>query len=265
MPSLHITDTRIASCLDALGFDDGQLNVTIHTQTRHTQVEVVFSKPSTRFPLLDPHAIVGRWQRNRMSDEPMHMLAVMMRAQESYDAFLKLQREGGQMCLVPCAEVQRPLYYKYLDGCGTYARGNTVTLEDLSLAACLGPLGIGLVQLQGSRGEHRYQMAALGLPILDSAGQLTAYHTADLIPFAPSGPRRLRLEDSNPHHPLVIAYDSMQSRQHLKKQIEFAKANLLITAGDGSSKQALIALNYKGHVGDAVSRHFKAPPGSLGL
>lgn len=275
---LHVTDTRLAACLDTLGFDHGRLNVTIHAQTRETQVEVVFENPSSKFPQLDARQIVNHWKASRflkplitdagvMPANPMHMLAVMMRAQKSYDAYLKLQREGGHLQLrsAPCST---PLFYEVIHHSSFVTRhssNGTHPLEDLALAACLGPLGIGLVTLRGSPGQRRYELDALGLPLLDSAGQLTRYRTADLIRFAATGERRLALEDVNPHHPLVIAYDSMQSRSHLKRQIETAKASLLITAGDGTAKQALIALNYKGHVGQTVARHFKAPPGSLGI
>lgn len=274
---LHVTDTRLAACLDTLGFDHGRLNVTIHAQTRETQVEVVFENPSSKFPQLDARQIVNHWKASRflkplitdagvIPADPMHMLAVMMRAQESYDAYLKLQREGGHLQLRGNTPGDAPLFYDVVYHTAHITRASaTQPLEDLALAACLGPLGIGLVTLRGSPGQRRYELDALGLPILDSAGQLTRYRTADLIRLAATGERRLALEDVNPHHPLVIAYDSMQSRSHLKRQIETAKASLLITAGDGTAKQALIALNYKGHVGQAVARHFKAPPGSLGI
>lgn len=277
---LHISDTRLAACLDALGFDNGQLNVTVHSRTRQTQCEVVFSQPSSRFPQLDAAQIVNHWKASRMLQplalpgggsipaEPMHILAVMMRAQESYDAFLKLQRDGGHLALIAWPDAQKPRFcevqWRSSAFCPAGAR-LLPPLEDLALAACLGPLGIGLIELRGSAGQHRYVMRDTSWPLLDTTGQLVNYRTADLIRFATSGPRRLALEDINPHHPLVMAYDSMQSRAHLKRKIETAKASLIITADDGTAKQALIALDYKSHVGEAVARHMKAPPGALDL
>jgi len=262
--SLHVTDTRISSSLLGLGFP-GSVHATIHTQTRTTQVEVRFESASTRFPDLDPVALVNHWKHDRLLQEPLHTFAVSMRAQESYDAFLTLQREGGNLGLRPAPTSERPLYYQPHFSRIQHPSSSSVMLDDLSLAAALGPLGIGLVKLHGSHGQHRYEMIATGYPVLDSVGTMIAHRTVDLIRFAERGPRRLALEDTQPLHPLVIGYDALYARQCLKKEIQRAEANLLITAGDGTAKQALIALNYKGHVGDAVSRHFKAPPGSLGL
>lgn len=258
-----------------LGFP-GEVWATIHTQSRQTQIEVRFSAASTRFPQLDAVMLVRRWKETRflkecvheklvLPAEPMHMMAVMMRAQESYDAFLTLQHAGGSMRLVAGDAPHQEVFYDYQPG-GELRGGTGVRpLEDLALAACLGPLGIGLAKLHGSRGQHRYEMEPVGLPIRDSAGEVVRYRTADLIAFATTGERRLALEDVNPHHPLVIGYDGMEARKALKKEIQRAVANVLITANDGSAKQALIALDHKGHVGDAVCRHLKAPPGSLGL
>ena len=277
---LHVTDTRVASCLLALGFA-GHVQPTIHTQSGKTHLQVSFEGPSTRFPQLDPVLAVRHWQDNRflrdyfitttpdapptkIPAQPMHMLAVMMRAQESYDAFLKLQKEGGGMQLD--TEIVHPprLFYRYKHGAFNYCEAGSVMLDDLNLAACLGPLGIGIVQLHGSPGQHRYELAALGLGLTDSAGATVNYRTADLIRLSTQG-HHLAVQEVNPHHPLVMSYDALYARHLLKKEILRAQANLLITANDGTAKQALIALDYKGHVGAAVCRHMKAPSGSLGL
>lgn len=275
---LHVTDTRVASCLLALGFA-GQVQPTIHTQSGKTHLQVSFEGPSTRFPQLDPVLAVRHWQDNRflrdyfitttpdapptkIPAQPMHMLAVMMRAQESYDAFLKLQKEGGGMYL--WTDDPGRLFYRYTHSIFNPCEAGTVILDDLNLAACLGPLGIGIVKLHGEPGQRSYEMAALGLGLTDSAGATVNYRTADLIRLSTQG-HHLAVQDVNPHHTLVLSYDALYARHLLKKEILRAQANLLITANDGTAKQALIALDYKGHVGAAVCRHMKAPSGSLGL
>jgi hypothetical protein len=268
MPTLHITDTRLAASLCALGFP-GAIHTTVHTRTRQTQIEVRFSEPSNRFPALDAAALVQRWKRDRFADEPMHMLAVMMRAQAAYDAILKLQNEGGAIRLVADvidATSGQPISYKYAPTDRfPVSTASIPPYPDLSLVACLAPLGIGITALLGSHGSHTYPLASQGLPITDSHGSIIRHRTVDLIGYAATGERRLSLEDTQPTHPLVIAYDAMHARQILKREIQRSQANLLVTASDGTAKQALIALNYKGHVGAAVSRHFKAPSTSLGL
>lgn len=282
MQSLHVTDTRMAASLIGLGFA-GEVHAITHTRSGKTQIEVRFLRPSTRFPQLNPRMIAAHWDANRFlapyeyclpeaapilcPAEPMHMLAVMMRAQESYDAFLKLQHEGGGMRLVASEKPYENVFYRYQHGGLALVgeEGISEPTEDLCLAAGVGPLGIGLSRLGGLPGARRYELAPIGLPIRDSAGQMVRYRTADLIPFATSGELRLAIEDVNPNHPLVIAYDGLNARQCLKREINRAQTNLLVTAPDGTFKQALIGLNFKGHVGDAVSRHFKAPPGSLGI
>jgi hypothetical protein len=139
----------------------------------------------------------------------------------------------------------------------------TQTLEELRLAAALLPLGFPPYRIHGSPGQHRYEIPSMGLPIHDSSGRLVQHASGLLTAFAPSGEKRLALFDSQPLHPMVIAYDATYARGELKKAIHTAKANLLLQSQEDLGKQALITLNAKGHVHRQIERHFRAAPGSL--
>jgi len=120
--------------------------------------------------------------------------------------------------------------------------------------------GVGLL----AHGAHRYQVPALGLPIRDSAGVLTRYHAARLTQRAPTrtDPYRLALEDTEPLHPLCIGYDVLTARALIKSTFKKVRPALIIGA-DQSDGQAIIDIDYQGHVGEAVCRHLQCAPSAL--
>jgi hypothetical protein len=279
---LILTDLRLASSLLGLDFP-GTLHATVIAATRETRVEVHFEAPSERFPLLNPRQLIQQWQESRflrplaldatisLPAEPMHVFAVSMRAQLAYDAYQKAQAEGGNILAVPVlwkpspGEEERIMAYEAkIEPLAVMSRPLlTQTLDELRLAAALLPLGFPPYRIHGSAGQHRYEIPSQGLPIHDSSGRLVQHASGLLTAFAPSGEKRLALFDSQPLHPMVIAYDATHARGELKKAIQTAKANLLLQSQEDLGKQALITLNAKGHVHRQIERHFRAAPGSL--
>jgi len=268
MNVLHVTDTRIASSLLGLGFA-GELFVTINAETRENQYEVQFRTPSTRWPLLNPHHLVNHWRQSKFLEpmalskddelpaDPMHVMAVAMRAQMAMDAILKAQAEGSNVRIEP---VNKELHAYNAITSKFSNEGIRERITELSLAASLTQLGFD-IRITGSPGSHAYLLPMVGDMVRFTDGNVSRYILKDLI--RKTNVTTLALEVIESMHPLVIAYDAMQARASLKKEINRASANLLINAGDGSQKQALITLNAKAHVKQAVERHLKAAPGSL--
>lgn len=274
-----LTDTRLASALLGLGFP-GTVRPTVIAATRETRVEVHFDAPSPRFPQLDARRLVAQWEDSRfmrplhldehvtLPAQPLHVFAVAMRAQLVYDAYLKAQQEGGSIlaaAIFDPAHPGDPIAYepRYARTALMQRPSLTETLDELRLAAAVFQLGFPPYRILGSPGMHRYELPLQGLPIRDSSGVLIRHSLRPHITWAGDGPKRLLLFDTQPQHPMVIAYDALHARGELAKIIRTARANLLLQSTALSGQQALISLNAPGHVLRQVETHFHAPPGSL--
>ncbi len=279
---LILTDLRLASSLLGLGFP-GTLHATVIAATRELRVEVHFDGPSPRFPQLHARQLIAQWQDSRflrplpldehvtLPAQPLHVFAVSMRAQMAYDAYQKVQAEGGSILATPVLWRTRPdtpeiivAYEAKVEKLACMSRPLlTRTLDELRLAAAVLPLGFPPYRIHGSTGAHTYELPCSGLPIHDSAEQVVTHSLAPLIAWAPQGEKRLALFDSQPLHPVVTAYDALFARGELKKEIHHAKANLLLQSRAQLGLQALVTLNAKPHVMRQIERHFHAPAGSI--
>lgn len=273
---IHITDTRIASVALGLGFV-GELQTTVHSRTRETQHTVVFNGPSTRFPGLNLNHCITHWKASRMREplvidkitlpaQPLHAYACGMRAQLAYDAMLGMQKTGAIYHLIACAGGWAFKYDPKIE-LDSQVLCETTELTDLSLCATLAPLGIPLLSLRGSPGQRVYHVARNGFAVRAADGVMTSCDAQFLTRRAPtpSDPLHLALEDEQPMHPVCMGYDSLIARQALKKMIMSGMPSLIITDPEGTAKQALVSVNYKGHVGESVCRHFKVPASALGI
>ena len=188
--------------------------------------------------------------------DPHHVMSVCTRAHRNYDALLRWQKEGDQQRLHSVGDLSA---YRYQAGSPPPANGSLRYIDHLQLAAALAEIGFQVHNILGGDRARTYGLPLLGLPMIDSAGHSLRYHLFTVERLAPTqdDPRRLALEESQPMHPLVIAYNALRCRALLKKQIDTAHAKLLI---EDSGRQALINLNATGHTMDHVAAHFKAPP-----
>lgn len=275
----HVTDTRIAACALGLQFP-GELHSTVHTNSGEAQYEVRFSQPSTRFPHLDLRRCILHWQANRMLQplvmgaddilppEPLHVFACAMRAQQAYDAFLHAQRNHMIPRLVECPGSDLWVYeYVLNQEANESAFCESFTEKDLALCAALAPMGIPMMSIAGGDRQRVYTLARHGFPIRTVDGQTISCDALHLIRRAPTAedPYRLALEDEQPMHPVSIGYGVLSARAELAKAIRFSKANLLVTDPGGGAAQALISIDFKGHVGEAVCRHLKSPSSALNI
>ncbi len=265
--SHHIKDLRLASSLTGLGFIP-HLRAVVHARSgqRSDEVECVFEEAaSIRFPALHLGPLLRAWLSGSIRrTDVVHPLATAMRAQRVLNALNTAQ----QVHTLPQLTTHDQLSYSY-DPDGTPLTSDlspltSYPLTDLALTAALVPLGFPVLSIDGPHGAHRYQVPALGLPIRDSAGVLTRYHAARLTQRAPTrtDPYRLALEDTEPLHPLCIGYDVLTARALIKSTFKKVRPALIIGA-DQSDGQAIIDIDYQGHVGEAVCRHLQCAPSAL--
>lgn len=267
--SLAVTNTKLAACFAALGFNYSVTSVQPENGGP-LRVQFLFSGRSSR-PEFAQTVMIGHGRAfldgKLEKIQPMHPLCVMMRGQNNYDRLTDAGR-GAAIRLVGVA-----------GGCMTsYQHGPldqdflvddlaTVPVDDLALAAALGGVGLPLVALEGPQGSHRYHIARFGYAIEGDATspheslrmprQEDASHLVRRLPTA-ADPLRLALEVTHPTHPVCLIYDALFQRAKLKRMLENATP-LLMMQGTGKL-QALVSMNATGRIMEKATAHLKAPP-----
>lgn len=253
-----ISDHKLGATLAFLGFPCSWAS-TIQESTRQKHIQFFFESQSVRFPSLpDLHTLLQQWRGGQITD-PHHLMNVCARAHHNYDTLLHWQKDGTPHLLRAVGSITA---FRYERGPLPLTNETLVSCAHMQLVAALAEIGFQVHNILGEPRAHTYWLAPHGMPMIDSAGHPLRYDLSTVTRFAPAAddPRRLALEESQPMHPLVIAYNALRCRAWLKKQIDFesaAQTRLLIEDGQ---RQALIALNATGRVMDHVTSHFKSPP-----
>jgi hypothetical protein len=250
-----VQDTRLAASLAALGFPFKAEMV--QPSQGKLAVQFIFSGRSTR-PGFEAMALscAALHQAGKLeAQDAMHPLCVMMRAQRNYDALLAMQH-GRPHRLGSTAGDQMTLYTpgqeKFLEA--------AVETKDLPLAAALAGVGLPVVRIEGGDGGRRYWLPRHGYARRRADGSVLLEDAQVLIERAPceADPYRLKLEITDPAHPVCYAYDALCTRVLLKAELR--KRTPLLQLQQGAATQALISMNASGRVMDRVTRHMKAPP-----
>lgn len=262
--TLSITNTKLAACMIALGFDYTAelVQPTRKGEKLHTQFlfRGIHHRPLFTHIRLD---CAKKWEDGTLEKEdPMHPLCVMMRAQENRDRLLDWQKQGipHRLRSIPATSGQMLVYRALSAVWVPSATSRIFTLEDLDLTASLAGVGIPVIRIEGSAGMHRYVLPQHGFARLDEKGVPFLECALTLIQGAPTpdDPRRLLLEDTNPLHPVALGYDALNCRALLKKSLESTQP-LLLAQSEGTTKQALISANAEGRVMRHVETHLGSP------
>jgi len=258
--TISVSNTKLASSLIALGFafkaelvQPDRRGAELHTQFLFIGQS---QRPEYRAINL---ACAGQWERGELEKaEPMHPLAIMMRAHENRDRLMDWQKQGISHGLRSVAGSQMLIYRR------APVRDFDVEhlpLTDMDLAACIGGVGIPVTAIEGGEGSHRYILPRFGYARKRADASLLLEDAAQLTTLAPTpqDPRRLQLEDSDPTHPVVMMYDALNCRAILKRELN-RTTPLLLMQEEGTTRQALITMNSASRVMQRVEKHFKAPP-----
>jgi|GEM_PF-1756645 len=271
--TLAITETRLAASLRALGFPY-TAETTIHERTGAAVIQFLFGLSSLRFPALKLPQMLQAWRSGEMArEDPLHVLHVMMTAHECYDALLRMMKDHVSHCLHLRSGGVLTVYRPGAAAPPPGAR--LVWTNDLNLAAACGVVGVPVLSIDGSAGQHRFGLAPCGYRVLLSDGGWQAHDTATLIARDPvrEDEWRLRMEATQPLHPLCLAYDALHNRAQLKAELKGQgrapmilidePARVIPGAHKGAClavRQALGGADAPGHVMDQVPRHMQAPP-----
>lgn len=272
--TLLVHDLKLAACYRAMGFRYDCKPV-IHERTETLNIQFLFQLTSLRFPTLNLQTLADQWKSGALRQtDPMHVLCVMMAAQWNYDALLVWLKEGARQRLKAVATGRMTRYFTGDDAAGLLRQAETVPVDDMRLAACLGLMGLPIVDISSvSASRHTFHIARTGYAVLLDDGRQHLHNAGQLMKRAPTpqDPLRLQLEDDQPLHPLCLAYDALYNRGELKR--ELGRPSLLLIDSPGARladngamvekiavKQALVDVNARGHVMDQVTAHMQSPP-----
>lgn len=256
-----VSNTKLAACMGGLGFPSDCRPVQA-VQGGQVVVEFVFTKPSIRpeFRHLH-HTIASEYVSGELeARDPLHPLCWMMAGQHNYDRLCEMQDESTAMRLVVKKKgVPLTIYKPGPEQQGMIQRGVAEKIDDLALTASVGVLGIPAIQIYGSPGSRLYGLPVAGYVLEGGKNGPQEHTTAQLIRRAPTAqdPLHLALEDEDPLHPVVLAYDGLHARAFLKRTLRNIKP--LLMHQDGGLK-ALISSNFTGRVMEMLTERYGAPP-----
>lgn len=265
---LSVSNTKLAACLAALGFQS-DCKPLMDVTTEKTVREFRFNglHDSARRPQFTnlSLACAKLWTDGELEEtQPMHPLCVMMRAMHNYDRILDMHK-GAVMNLRSAALID-PEHPEKGGQMTVYKRGTqpdprsnfsaeTLHVEDLQLVAALAGVGIPALFITGSEGARVYTLPRHGYALTREDG---TYYLADAAQLSRRAPtpqdlRRLALEDTDPLHPVVLAYDALEARSVLKKLLQRRRPNLHI---QDENLHSIITANSTGRVMDILTKRY---------
>ena len=268
---LSVSNTKLAACLAALGFQSNckpLMDVATEKTVREFRFTGVHDRE--RRPQFASLSITcaKHWTDGTLEQiEPMHPLCVMMRAMHNYDRLLDMHRDV--VMNLRSAALLDPQHPEKGGRMTVYKRGSqpdprsnfsaeTLRLDDLQLVAALAGVGIPVLSLEGAEGSRIYTVPRYGYALAREDGTHCLVDAMELSLRAPTpqDPRRLALEDTDPLHPVVLAYDALTARSVLKKLLQRRRPNLHIQDGGMS---AILTSQHTGRVMDILSQRYGLP------
>jgi hypothetical protein len=279
VPTLTLTDTRMAACLSALDYPFFNTEATLDPDQTDPRKKVLFTfmmgDESPTLPQLgSAREMVSRYHSGELAAKsPLHMLCVMMAAMRNYDRLLEWQRDGTRMRLVSHANEHLTQYQRGQEKASVVNILKTREDTDLCLVAAVGLVGLPVTKITGSSGAHLYHVATSCYPVRLADGRLHLFKADELMTRdpTPQDPYRLRLEVTNQLHPVCVGYNALHHRREIKAELERVKPLILMHKGGRAiednmgvahvaAQQALFHPDAAGHVMRRVEIHMKAPP-----
>ena len=263
MNSFHwsTSNTKLAACLGGLGFS---IRTSIMEDSRGGKVltEFFVSENTPWYPGLTRKSLLQRWKSTKPEDrletlDPLHPFLQGLRAEHNYELLLDAQNRGRRIRLAAVAGGHASLY---TDGEEVPAMKNSqavIQLSDLSLVAALGTLGIPVIGISGSAGDHTYTLPVHGhwLKAFPS-GEARRYDASEIARRAEPGKLDLMLERTQPQHPLCAAYQARHTHNILKRALGQDK-RLIIVRAPGTGRSATVREDATDRVMDIVTAHME--------
>lgn len=255
---IQTTNTKIAACLGALGIPI-RTDVCQDERTgRH--LTTFFCGLSSALPGMrhETEGVLRDWKSGALEkSDPWHPFLCGLRAEHNYELLLDAQARGRRLRLAAVAGGHATLYADGDETPQMKSAASVVQTRDLSLAAALGTLGLPVIRMAGQTGTLAYTLPQLGHALLRfPSGEVVRWDAATIMRRAEPGRLDLLLERTEPHHPLVAAYNARHVHNCLRRHLH-ETGRLVLLRKPCSMRAAYVSENASGRVMDRVARHFQ--------
>lgn len=257
MPAAWQTDnTKLAAALGLLQFRiTTQVSVDSRSGKTYTQFFVDAESVDSKYQL---GPLLANWHNGTLEKgAPLHPFLQGIRSEHNYDCMLDAQ--GPQQRRLRLVGVANGHATEYRDGEELPEMINqkaVLQLADLSLVAALGTLGIPVIKREYNGKFNVYTVPVLGHPLRDRNGQVIRYNALEIAARMEQGKKPLKIEVTDPTHPLLPAYWTRQIHGQLLRHLGTEK-KILVVRPEGTQRIAFISENATGRVMDKVNNHFK--------
>lgn len=259
----HVWSTQsltVASAFSSLGFPV-RVTDTERLHDGHRLVEFGFRNASVHRPGLRLIPLRNDLRQGKLAaQDPRHPLLVALHTLHNFDALLDFQKTGRPHRLVATAAGGFWIYEPGTEQASlNVPEAARFITNSPALAAALGLLGLPVIGIEGSHTARRYHLPSLG----HDPQQPPAAQLAQLDPDVPQQRGQLPallLERTDPHHPLVAAWNALNHRLMLKNALDKTTRRLVLEPRHGnqplSTRAALISEAASDRVLARVEKHF---------
>lgn len=248
------SDTNLATALAVLGF-------VIRTQIikddpdRSGRVDThFFISDYSEDKKYHRDALLKLWRGGDLElQDPHHPFLQTFRARRNVNYLLRALHSGTFIRLMGVANSHAAVYAEGTELPSLMDSNNRVTTLDLRLAAALGTVGIPVIKISGHGGRKEFTLPRYGHQMMLPGGG-GVYDAAELIKHQ-EGSRDLLLEQTQPDHPVVSAYNALRVYGQIKTHLSHETA-LIMLRPPGTSRTALVSENASGRVMDRARSHF---------
>lgn len=253
-------NTKVAASLNALGWPV-KISVTERSVednlTGDVLLQLALYEPNAYKPALPIQPLVTSWENGTMTaTEPMHGFLVGLRACNAYDD-IKRMMKGESRRLVLSAREQCTIYEPGIELPELMHAAEVVDLADLSLACALSVIGFPVIQISGSDGRRVFRLPRFGHKIKRADG---TWHQPDIVPLierAEPGKLPLKLEQVNPLHPLIAAYNARHVHAQLLRRINEVRRTIIVSPRKHTGAYSFISEFAPNRVLDRVQKHLR--------
>lgn len=256
---------KVAAALNALGFPV-EINITERAEGDQLtgQVLVQFSlfEPNVYVPDAKLNPMVRGWESGALATaHPMHPFLVGLRACNAYDEVQKVIH-GGRLMRLEYGPGEA--WTRYVPGDESPAMRMPATAaetDDLNLVCALSVLGFPVIGIRGEPGAHWFRLPQFGHPLRNAAGE---WHQPDLVHLArraTPGRLDLALEQTEPHHPLIAAYNAKHVHGQLLRRLRqrHSARTIAVSPRKWTGRYAFISEGASNRVLDSIQAHLKLP------
>lgn len=256
-------NTKVAASLNALGWP---VKITVTERavednlTGDVLLQLSLYEPNVRQPALKVEPLVKAWERGELSQQkPMHPFLIGLRACNAYDDVQRmikgqphrLKLAGDDHCCVYALGTELPALMH---------AGEVADLSDMSLACALSVMGFPVIQISGEPGRRVFRLPRFGHQIKRADGIWYQPDIITLIKRAEPGQLSLLLEQTEPNHPLIHAYNARHVHGQLLRRINEVRRTITVSPRQHTGAYSFISEFANNRVMDRVQRHLKLAP-----